>query len=447
MGSPVAVNEVRKLEGELIFDLTIKSTALREFTDQARIALADSEQVKYTDEESLERALEGRIGQENLETAIAEAAMNMAAPFGRSLIPDVLTVGQPHCASTESILDQLKKGNDYSFVASWASLPRADIDSYDPVEFTVPIQKVPTELVDDQISKLLEKAASFERTDSMSPIEQGEAVDLSLETTLHGTRVEGLCFTSRPYVTGSGSMPASFEQNIVGMSVGQTTEFEFTGIASIDEDGHPVEDVYSARACVLSKLRKKTPVLTDEWVANTFAGCSSIEDLRNRISSELMSQVSEERRHYLNYRAASELAKRYTGHIPDQAYEAVREQLQSELESNANESHMSIKEFLESQGMNEQQFGVRTILEAHERLAQIIALDAYARHMGITVDELDLQEFYHVQAPGHEGEYRKQVESSGHAYLAEEGALRLKTSEYLVRHARINEVDMDSSKE
>ena len=110
------------------------------------------------------------------------------------------------------------------------------------------------------------------------------------------------------------------------------------------------------------------------------------------------------------------------------------------MDSRAKQAGLSTDAFLQQQGMNEQQFGVRMILEAHDRLAQSIAIDALARHLGLSVSEEDLVEFYRVQAPdGHADEYRRRIEGSGHEYLAREGALRLKTSDYLREHAIIHE--------
>ena len=72
-----------------------------------------------------------------------------------------------------------------------------------------------------------------------SVIEIGDVVDLSLDTTLHGKKIEGLCFPSRVFTTGVGNMPEEFERNIIGMKAGETKAFTYEGPVAIDDDDRP----------------------------------------------------------------------------------------------------------------------------------------------------------------------------------------------------------------
>ena len=435
MAVPVIVDGQHRSEEELFCDLRVPADALPDFLEQASAAVAQRNGIDAGQDDSV-AALAEKLGKQVVDELLASTVMNMAAPFGRTAVTDVFTVGMPRFIAH----GRLEPGADFTFTASWALLPRAELSSYGPVEITAPAGEVPAEAVDAGIRQLLERGAQFVKSGEGGPVRAGDVIDLSMETTLHGKPVEGLCFPTRVYTTGAGNMPEGFENQVIGMEPGQTKAFDYEGIAEVGADGAPVMDTYHSTVTVRSKLERRVPELSDEWVAGNVEGCATVAELRERVAAELGPQADEERRHYLNYLAASELAKRFDGHIPDPAYEAVREQLQSELDAQAQAAGMSTEEFLRQQGMNEQQSGVRMILEAHDRLAQSIALDAMARHLGFTVDDADLEEFYRVQAPrGQERSYRRQVEGSGHGYLAREGALRLKTSDYLVAHATIHE--------
>lgn len=436
MSIPVIVTDQHRSDEELFLDLRVSASVIDQFVEQANEAIARQNGINPETTDDLARAVAEKLGDQVAVEVLANTVMNMAAPFGRSAVEGVQTVGSPRFIAHGKV----RPGKDFEFTASWALLPRAELTSYDPVEFTAPAIGASDEDVDEAIQQMLAQQAQFVPTKDTSAIARGDVCKLSLHTTLKGTPVDGLCFDERVYTTGAGNMPDEFEDNIIGMKPGETKSFDFEGISKIGPDDEPIMDRYEATATVLSKLAPKSPELTDAWVAKNIAGCKTVEELRAQVAASIEGQQKDERRHYLNYLAASELAKRFEGHIPDAAYEAIREQLQAELDASAQAAHMSTEQFLQTQGMNEQQFGVRMILEAHDRLAQQIALDAYARHFGITVDEADLVEFYRVQAPkGQEQAYRQQVEGSGHAYLAREGALRLKTSDYLVAHATIHE--------
>ena len=432
----VKVTGQQRSEDELFLDLELAAEQVAQFSEQAFSAIARERGIEVPAGSDVKAAVEEALSDKPVAEMAANTVMGMAAPFGRSSIEDVSTIGEPRFIAH----GKLEDGKPFSFTASWALIPRAELSSYDPVEFNAPAGEVSEEAVDEEIRRILEQNASFAAAKDDGPIVLGDAVDLSLDTEYDGEKVDGLCFETRTYVTGAGNMPDEFESNVVGMRPGEEKTFSYEGITGVDEDGKAQYGDYTSTVAVRSKLEKHVPELDDAWVRANVNGCDGVEALRARVKERLAGQAGGERRHYLNYLAASKLAERFEGHIPDPAYEAVREQLQLELDESARAAGMSRDDFLQEQGMNEQQFGVRMILEAHERLAQSIALDALARHLGFGVSEEDVQAFYKVQAPaGHEDEYRRRIEESGHAYLARQGALRLKTSEYLVENAIIHE--------
>lgn len=421
---------------ELILDLQLSPDYVPEFAAQALDAVAHQENIKPDGTHTIRELTEEKIGKSVADELICGAVMNMAAPFGRSLTEGVSTVGMPRFANHS----KLEPGKPFFFSASWAMLPQIELSSYDPVEIVVPPEKVPDRLIDDSIQQLLNQGASFMPCEDDSVIEIGDVVDLSLDTTLHGKKIEGLCFPSRVFTTGVGNMPEEFEQNIIGMKAGETKAFTYEGPIAIGDDDRPTFERYESTATIVSKLKKEIPPLTDAWVKTNVVGCETVSDLRDRIKSELSINVGQERQHYLNYRAASALAQRYDGPIPDAAYEAISEQIRADFAQQASYAGVDAATFMKSQGMTEEQFSVRVVLETHEKLAQMMAVDAMARHLGLSVDEDDLEAFYASQAPnGNAKAYRQQIEGSGRSYLATEGALRFKTSKYLVDHAVIRE--------
>lgn len=436
MDAPVKVTGQQRSEGELFLDMELAAGQVARFAEQAFSAIARENGVEVEDGSDVRAAVEEALADKPVAEIAAGTVMNMAAPFGRSTVDDVSTVGAPRFIAHGKLEEQ----KPFSFTASWALVPQAELSSYGPVEFNAPASEVSEEAIDEEIAQMRAQGARFSESQDDGPVCKGDAVDLSLETEHDGEKVDGLCFETRAYVTGAGNMPDEFEDNVVGMRPGETKTFTYKGVAGVDGDGEALYGDYTSTVCVRSKLERRLPEIDDAWVRANVSGCGGVGELRARIRERMAVQAGDERRHYLNYLAASKLAERFEGHIPDAAYEAVREQLQAELEDSARQAGMGRDEFLQEQGMNEQQFGVRMILEAHERLAQSIALDAMARHLGFEVSEQDLEEFYKVQAPaGHEGEYRRKIEQSGHMYLARQGALRLKTSTYLVENAVIHE--------
>ena len=421
---------------ELVLDVEVKKQAVDTFLQQGYEIVAAQRGVQAAAGETLKEACERVLSQKTVAELLTNVVMNMSYPFARSEADDVVTVGSPLFTFHDDLVD----GEPFRYTARWAKLPQAELSSYDPVHIVAPARQSSDEVVDAQVARLLEAQARYEACGEARPIEMGDAVSLALCVTLQGDEVEGLCFDERTYTTGIGTMPEDFERNIIGMVPSEEKAFDFEGIADFDADDNPIMKTYHADAKVKSLLRKVTPTMSDEWVAANVPACKTVDELKSLIRKQVDAQLEDEYRHYLNYIAASELAKRFSEPIPDVAYEAMRDEIQAQFDREAAELGLTREEYMREQGANEQQYSVRMILQVRERLAQSIALDALARHLGLEVGEADLDEFFKASAPmGAAAEMRRQMEDSGRMYMAYEGARRLKANDYLVAHALVAE--------
>lgn len=417
---------------ELTLEIEVAPAAVDEFVEQGYMAVAAQRDVRPEAGESLADACKRVLTEQTAGQLLTNAVMNMSYPFARSEVTDVSTVGSP----VFIVYAPVEAGRQFSYSARWAKLPRYELSSYDPVQIKAPEKRASEEMIDQQITQMLAANARFERTQEKHPVKSGDVVSLALRTTQGGREVEGLCFDERTYTTGVGAMPDEFERNIEGMVPGESKHFTFQGVADFDEDDNPIMDTYEADATLICLMKQIIPEPTDAWVKATIPGCSTVNALRESIRSQLDEQLEGEYRHYLNYVAASALAERFDGRIPDAAYEAMRDELQAQANQEAAAQGLTIEEYMRQQGADEQQYSVRMILQIRERLAQSIALDAFARHEGLTVEEADLDEFFTASAPaGAEAQLRRQLEDSGRMYMAYEGALRLKANDLLVRNA------------
>ena len=130
------------------------------------------------------------------------------------------------------------------------------------------------------------------------------------------------------------------------MVPGEEKVFDFEGIADFDADDNPIMKTYHADAKVKSLLRKVTPTPSDEWVAANVPACKTVDELKSLIRKQVDAQLEDEYRHYLNYIAASELAKRFNGPIPDVAYEAMRDEIQAQFDREAAELGLTREEYM-----------------------------------------------------------------------------------------------------
>jgi trigger factor len=152
---------------------------------------------------------------------------------------------------------------------------------------------------------------------------------------------------------------------------------------------------------------------------------------------------SQEQEQQKMFAAASILAGRFQGHIPDEFYEFSRSQIMNDFQQRLKNQGSSLDEYLEQSGMGKQQFGIQVMLQVRETLRQSFALDALARHLKLKLSEDDREKALSAMAKGKEDQLLQQFEGSGRMYVLDEAALRIKANQWLVDTATFEYVDVD----
>lgn len=381
--------------------------------------------------------VEGEFGESKATEMMLKAMKNFIAPFALSAGGgDYSVVGAPTFDDGE----RRNKEGDLIFEATWSKLPPLGLTSYDPVEITVPKTTVTDEEVDARVQEVADSYRTIMVDKNSSVVEDGSIVQISMECMKDGERFDQLCFTKRPYHAGSGQMPEGFDEALIGAKVGQTVHVDFLLPIREDIDGSMTGPSITADVRIEAMMREVTRVLTDEFIRENIPDLDSLEDLRKRSYEELYEQKSEQMHHYRNFLAAGELAKRVDGQISDSAYDAVSRQMMESLVEQARAEKTTVDDLLKAQGSSEDQYRLMTLMQARNQLRQGAALDAWARHRGIEVTPEDIDAFYRSSGAGENAaNMREEIEAGGYAYLAREGALRLKASDDLVSCAIIHE--------
>ena len=247
-----------------------------------------------------------------------------------------------------------------------------------------------------------------------------------------GERFEQLCFANRLYRAGSGQMPDGFDEALAHAPVGSMVHVDFLLLTREELDGTLSGPSVCAEVKVEAIMREVACVLNDDFISQSIPGASSVVELRELSRKELERQKAEQMRHYRNFLAAGELAKRIEGYLPDAAYDAVADQMMDALYEQARAQHTTVDELLSAQGSSEEEYRMMVLMQARAQLRQGAALDAWARYRGLEITDADVDAFFASSAQGRGAQMREEVESGGYLYLAREGALRLKASEDLV---------------
>lgn len=424
------VTEKKLADGHIRLEAVAASAEVSHALDLAAQAFAQQMGVRPQAGKTAAQAITEQLGIKDVDGMVGAQAMELLAPFAldkRNLVPAF----PPKTESSES----LRRGKPFSFALTVTPKPTYELEDYGPVTLALPVVEVPQEAVDQQLAQMAESYASYVPSDEVHPLGADDAAKISLVAVKDGEEMKGLSTDGRTYVMGMGMMPPAFDQELLGMSVGDEKTFSLA-LPGMEGDQEQIQCTVK----VLELQRKEIPTLDDQFVANFFPMMRGIDSLRGAIEDSMRMQMEQQRHQMALQQASQQASMRFKGRIADEVYEAMRATLMQQAHMQAAQQGMPFDKFVESQG-GEQQFGMMMMLQARQMLAGGYALDAVFRHEKLTVTDDDLTAAAAQLNPQDPAGARRQMEEAGQGFALREVAERQKANEFLVANAIVKDID------
>ena len=400
----------------------------------AAVAFANSMGLQPQADKTVAEVAEERMGIKDLDSVVEQGAIEALVPFALDK-KNIVALFPPKPKSAGA----LRRDKPFAFTLEVTLKPEYELTSYDPVEITVPKFEVPAEAVDAQLEQMASGYTAYVSAEP-KPVEKGDCCLIAMECSENGEVLRGLTTEGRTYVAGEGYMPKGFDEQVIGMSPGETKTFTFEG-PSVDENLNEVKQVVDCTVTVKEIQKAVRPTIDDEWVASNMPFYKSAQDLRDSIATSMERAQREEYDEFLRQSASAQAALRFEGSIPDEAYEAMRDTLVENIRAGLQQQGKTWEQFVEENG-GEQQFGMMLMLQVRQFLTQRFALDAVYRHAKLTLTDEDIDAAVHAMNPSANSKaMREQMEQAGHGTEIREAAERMKAAQWLVDHAKITEVE------
>ena len=218
--------------------------------------------------------------------------------------------------------------------------------------------------------------------------QSGDQVRVSFTGTIDGKSFEGGSEEDYDFVIGEGAVADGFDEGIVGMKAGETKELNLT----FPEDYYDSELAgKSAVYQVTVQSIRRTPELTDEWVAaNTDS--KTVAEYRAAVQKELEDGVNEAAENQLYADAwnqvfeSSEIIE-YPEEDIDTAIEAYKELNGEYIE----QAQMDMSEFLKSQGITEEEYEEDCRQYAEAKVKQNLIVQYIMDEENLSVDDKEAE--------------------------------------------------------
>ena len=272
---------------QLSLDIEVESSAIGNAIDRAYRNLAQRVSVPGFRKGKAPRAvLEAAIGRASVLEEAADIAVNTG--YRQALEQTGL---QP---ITQPEIDVQGNGIDPSqplfFTAKFYVYPKVELGDYRSIRVDAPRTPVTDEAVDGVLTRMAESQAPWEPVEDR-PAEVGDVAKLTLMGTVDGETVvdneEQEHYLNPSGPTSPETMP-DLTPHIVGMSVGESRDFELT----LPEGYQPPRYAGKTLAChaTLTRLERRAIPALDDAFAQSLGEFASLDDLRARARLSLEAQ-------------------------------------------------------------------------------------------------------------------------------------------------------------
>ena len=314
---------------------------------------------------------------------------------------DLRVAGEPKfdVDGDENVLERaLEAKGDLTFKVALEVLPKVEVGSLDDIEIEKLVADVPEEEVDRIVSLLANQNRTFEPKGAGATAASGDKATIDFVGKLGEDAFEGGSGDGFDLVLGSNAFIPGFEDQVVGMAVGDHRDVKVTFPA--DYGSADLAGKEANFGVTLREVAAPQNLALDDAFAKNF-GLDSFEKLKESIRDNITRDYGQASRAKWKKALLDTLDKRYAFELPqglvDQEFDAVWRQVEAEKTRSGTAP--------EDEGKSEDDLKVeyRAIAERRVRLGLVLAEIGKDANVQVTQEEVNQALMERVrQFPGEE---------------------------------------------
>lgn len=371
--------------------------------------------------------IDGLVGKDNVLAEASEDVLNEATPLMLDEL-DIVPVGQPTYGD-EPVL--VSEGSDYVVTATISLRPDCELESYDAPEINMPPAEVTEAEVAEQLETLVNYHATYEDAGDDFAASEGDMLTLDIENVENG---EDLAGTDRPFMIGSSTVPAAFNDAIKGMKVGETKDVEI----SIEGDEPKTVKV---KVTLKSAKKQVVPELDDELAKKGF-GYDTVDTLKDALKEEIAEDKKAQLPNIKETRVIEKLAESLKlDELPEDYVKQIFDEIAQDFLGQLQRQGLTLDAWLSARRIQINDFLEDLNAQAAERARQSLALDALAKKLGLEATEEDVRKEFEDAGVKDVDASMKEFKDAGRMPAVRETVKRSKAVNWLVENAKVTEVD------
>lgn len=331
---------------------------------------------------------------------------------------------------------QFAKGQSFKFVAKVTVKPEVTLGDYKGLE----IEAVQSEVTEEEISAELERLQTRHAELNVveeGPAQQGDISVIDFDGYVDGEQFDGGYSERYSLELGSGSFIPGFEEQVVGMELGDFKDVEVT----FPETYH-AEHLAGKQAVFKVKLhelkRKTLPALDDEF-AKDVSEFDTLDEYKKDLADKLKERKEKEAEQAREVAVVDKATEAAEVEIPEAMVNTETDYMLKDFENRLSAQGMNLDLYYQFSGQSEEVLREQMRSDAEKRVRNNLVLDAIAKAEGFEATEDDLTEELEKLSKQYNRpveELRDIFEKNGNISNLQEDVLLRKTIKFLLENSK-----------
>lgn len=290
---------------------------------------------------------------------------------------------------------QMGKNKPYIFEITFAMVPEVKLAEYKGLTYEKPVIEITDEDIAERIAELQEQNARVITIEDRA-VKDGDIVVIDYIGFADGERFKGGSADDYPLEIGSHSFIDTFEDQLVGLNIGDKKDVEVT----FPEEYH-AEDLAGKPAVfhveILGIKEKQLEEINDDF-AQDHTEFDSLEEYKNDIREKLALGKEEVAKRNMEEAAIEQVIANATIDVPEAMIESEVDQMVQEFQQRITMQGLSFEQYLQFTGsdMNTLRDGMKE--QAEQRVRVSLTLEEIAKVEEIVATDEDLNAEYEKMA-------------------------------------------------
>ena len=332
--------------------------------------------------------------------------------------PEVKVIAPP-----EYDIVQLEAGKPFIFKATVDTKQEVALGEYKGIT----LEKIDEEVTEEELNAYLEDVRSKHAeldvvTDPEAAVEKGDRVLMDFCGKKDGVAFEGGTAENYTLEIGSGSFIPGFEDQMIGMKVGEERNLDLTFPENYHEAslaGAPV--VFEVK---VHEIKRKTLAPLDDEFAKDVSEFDTLEAYKANLKEELGKQKKENITNQYKAQIANKVTEDSDVVAPESLVKQETENFMNEIRYNFSRQGFSLEQYLELTGGKLEDVENDAKTRAEGFVKQRVVMEAIAEKEGIEVSDEEMDKEYERLAEV----YQQPVDSIKQIFLMQGQAQAIKTN-------------------